>query len=178
LGRARSSKPRTTPRRPAGYYRVAGLDLRVEMERLRRLPVFGGETGSLGRRPPVLTVRRAAKRPRSRLGFAIPEEWRISVTAFPGQRPGDAQETLLHELVHLFVGASTGTRRWHGREFKGTMLRAMREGYGLVGVEVNGSYHGTYADALERRRSREPTRGSNALHPGQLALGGSALSAR
>jgi hypothetical protein len=148
------------------------------MERLCWLPVFGGETGSLGRRPPVLTVRRAATRPRSRLGFAILEEWRISVTAFPGQRPGDAQETLLHELVHLFVGASAGTRRWHGREFKGAMRRAMREGYGLAGVEVNGSYHGAYADALERRRSREPTRGSNALHPGQLALGGSALSAR
>ncbi len=55
--------------------------------------VFGGEAGPLGRRPPALTVRRAAKRPRSRLGFAILEEWRISVTAFPGpsawRRGGD-----------------------------------------------------------------------------------------
>lgn len=164
-------------RRPASYYRVAGLDLRIEMERLCRLPVFGGEAGPLGRRTPGLTVRRAAKRPRSRLGFAIPEEWRISVTAFPGQRPGDAEETLLHELVHLFVGTSPGTRRWHGPEFKAAMRRAMREGYALGGAKVNGSYHGVYADALERRRSRERARSSNALHPGQLALIGSALSA-
>jgi SprT-like family len=146
------------------------LELRSEMDRLCRLPVFDGATGPLGRRPPTLTVRRASKRPRTRLGFAIPEEWRISITAFPGQRPGDAAETLLHELVHLFVGASPGTRRWHGREFKHTMRRAMREAYGLGDVRVNGSYHGAYADALERRWSRSVARRSKALHPGQLTL--------
>jgi len=73
-------------------------------------------------------------RPRSRLGFAIPGEWRISVTAFPGQRRGDAEETLVHELVHLFIGASPVTHRWHGRDFKATLRRAMREGYGIDGV--------------------------------------------
>jgi hypothetical protein len=170
LGRTRSSTSRAVRRRPAAYYGTAGLDLLVEMERLCRLPGFGGETGPLARRPPDLTVRRAAKRPRSRLGFAIPEEWRISVTAFPGQRPGGARETLLHELVHLFVGASAGTRRWHGPEFKAARRRAMREAYGLRSVAVNGSYHGAYADALERRRPRGRARGSNPVHPGQLAL--------
>lgn len=176
MAQTRSSARRAGNPRPAGYYGAAGLDLGVEMERLCRLPVFGGEAGPLARRPPDLTVRRAAKRPRSRLGFAIPEEWRISVTAFPGQRPGDAQETLLHELVHLFVGASVGTRRWHGPEFKAAMRQAMREAYGLLGVEPNGSYHGAYADALERRRSRGRARGSIPVHPGQLALIGPALS--
>jgi hypothetical protein len=91
------------------------------------------------------------------------------VTAFPGQRRGDAEETLLHELVHLFIGASPGARRWHGREFRATMRLAMREAYGLTGVPVNGSYHGAYADALERRRSRGSAR-AKPLHPGQLAL--------
>jgi hypothetical protein len=167
--RARSSRIRERGR-PAGYYRVAGLDLRAEMERLCRLPALGGAEGPLGRRFPALSIRRASKRPRSRLGFAIPEEWRISVTAFPGQRPGDAEETLLHELVHLFVGASAGTRRWHGLEFQATLRRAMREAYGLRGVSVNGSYHGAYADALERRRARESARQSKGLHSGQLAL--------
>jgi hypothetical protein len=159
-----------TPRRPTGYYLVAGLDLRAEMERLCRLAALGGAEGPLGRRPPDLAVRRATRRPRSRLGFAIPEEWRISITAFPGQRRGDAEETLLHELVHLCVGASAGTRRWHGQEFKATMRRAMREAYGIRGVKVNGSYHGAYADALERRRTRELARGSRAHHSGQLTL--------
>jgi hypothetical protein len=160
--------------RPASYYGVAGVDLRSEMDRLCRLPVFGGGDGPLGRRPPTLTIRRASIRPRSRLGFAIPDEWRISVTAFPGQRQGDAEETLLHELVHLFVGASPGARRWHGREFTATLRRAMREGYGIEGVKVNGSFHGAYADALERARPRGSARGSKSLHPGQLALIGPA----
>jgi SprT-like family len=166
----RSNKRGASTRRPRSYYRVAGVDLQAEVDRLCRLPVFGGEGGPLARRPPTLTVRRASSRPRSRLGFAIPDEWRISVTAFPGQRQGDAEETLVHELVHLFVGASRGTRRWHGREFKATMLRAMREGYGIGGVNLNGSYHGAYADALERRRSKAQARRSRTLHPGQLAL--------
>src|SRR4051794_31379354 len=157
-------------RRPASYYRVAGVDLRAEMDRLTSLPTFGGAGGPLGRRPPTLTIRRASTRPRSRLGFAIPDEWRISVTAFPGQRRGDAQETLVHELVHLFVGVSPGTRRWHGRQFKATLRRAMREGYGIGGVQANGSYHGAYADALERGRSQARAQTSKALHPGQLQL--------
>src|SRR6476619_2726678 len=92
-------------RRPAAYYQVAGIDLRTEMDRLASLLIFGGGGGPLARRPPTLNIRRASSRPRTRLGFAIPDEWRISVTAFPGQRQGDAEETLLHELVHLFVGA-------------------------------------------------------------------------
>jgi hypothetical protein len=37
-------------------------------------------------------------------------------------------------------------------------------------VRVNGSFHGAYADALERRREDRSTATSKALHPGQLAL--------
>jgi hypothetical protein len=169
MGRAVKNRE-ASERRAAGYFRVAGMDLRAEMARLASLPVFGGEAGSLARSLPTLNVRRASKRPKSRLGFAIPDEWRISVTAYPGQRRGDAEETLLHELVHLFVGAPSGTRRWHGREFKTTLRRAMREGYGIRGVKVMDSYHGAYADALERRRSRDLAQPSKALHPGQLRL--------
>ena len=161
VGEARGA----SKRRPASYYRVAGVDLRTEMDRLASLPVFGGGGGPLGRRPPTLNIRRASSRPRTRLGFAIPDEWRISVTAFPGQRRGDAEETLLHELVHLFVGASPGTRRWHGREFKTTLRRAMREGYGIGGVKANGSYHGAYAGALERRRSKRRRKRRRSLTP-------------
>jgi hypothetical protein len=171
-----TAAPRALKRRPANYYLVAGVHLRAEMERLSRLPVFGGEAGRLVRRPPTLTVRRASRRPRSRLGFAIPDEWRISVTAFPGQRRGDAEETLVHELVHLLVGASPGSRRWHGREFRATMRRAMREGYGVDGVKPNGSYHGAYADALERVRSQTPSRRPMRVHPGQLELVGLAVA--
>ena len=102
-------------RRPEGYFRVAGLDLEEEMRRLCALPIFGGPDGPLARSKPTLNVRRASARPRRNLGFAVPDERRISVTAYPGIRAGDALEVLLHELVHLAVGRRD--RSWHGRLF-------------------------------------------------------------
>ncbi len=151
---------------------VAGLDLQEELERLIRLPALGGPAGPLARRPPELAVRRASRRPRSRLGFAVPAEHRLSVTAYPGIRRGDAEETLLHELVHLAVGSVPGGRRWHGREFTETLRRAMREAYGITGVRAANSYHGAYADALERRRAQAARRAGAAVHPDQLELAG------
>jgi hypothetical protein len=118
---------------------------------VRRLPVFAA--GELGERSPTIRVRRARRRP-NRLGFAVPDEWRISVTAYPGIRPGDVRETLLHELVHLHVGSEPGRRRWHGPAFTQTLRRAMTEAYGLVGVAPANSLHGAYADALEARDAR------------------------
>jgi len=127
---------------------VAGVDLRREMERLRGLAAFAD--GELARTPPKLKVRRASSRP-NRLGFAIPSEWRISVTDYPGIRPGDALETLLHELVHLHVGRQPGAHRWHGPLFKRTLAAAMAEAYG-VDARPRNTLHGVYAEAIERRR--------------------------
>lgn len=149
---------------------MAGVDLRAEMGRLCRLPALGGEEGPLVRRPPELAVRRASKRPRSRLGFAVPEEHRLSVTAYPGIRRGDVEETLLHELVHLAIGAAPGGRRWHGREFTETLRRAMREAYGIKGVRARNTYHGTYAEALERAHARAAALDARGVHPEQLEL--------
>jgi hypothetical protein len=166
-------KPRTRPAaRPPRYWQAAGIDVRAEAERLSRLEALGGEAGPLVVRPPEVTVRRASKRPRSRLGFAIPDENRISVTVYPGIRRGDLEETLLHELVHLAVGASPGGRRWHGREFTDTLRRAMAEGYGIRAVRARNSYHGAYADALERKHAREAALAARGVHPEQLRLTG------
>jgi hypothetical protein len=133
------------------------------MRRLCELPVFGGANGELARSMPTLQVRRASARPRRNFGFAVPAERRISVTAFPGIRPGDALEVLLHELVHIAVGRRG--RSWHGRLFRHTLSEAMYEAYGISPSAVNGSIHGAYADALERRRRKRAS-----LHPGQLSL--------
>ena len=95
-------------------------------------------------------MRRASRRPRSRLGFAVPGEHRISVTVYPGIRRGDVLETLAHELVHIAVGPASEHRRWHGREFTTALRRTMAEGYGIPGLRAPSSYHGAYADALER----------------------------
>lgn len=130
------------------------------MELLCALPVFA--TGQLATRLPGLRVRRASRRP-NRVGFAVVDEWRVSVTAYPGVRVGDLQETLLHELVHLHVGQERGGHRWHGRRFKATLRRAMSEAYGLTDVRARNVLHGTYAAVLERRRAQVAASGGHQL---------------
>lgn len=141
---------RPTRPRPAAYYAIAGLRLDEEMDRLRALPVFAG--GPLAERRPELKVRRARVRP-NRLGFAVPAEHRISVTAYSGARAGDLLETLLHELVHLHVGRAREAHAWHGRSFKRTLAQAMREAYGVEIAIPRASLHGPYAEAIENRRA-------------------------
>ena len=150
------------------YYVVAGMDLQEEMERLCALSIFAG--GGLARELPALRVRRARRRP-NRVGFAVPSEWRLSVTSYPDIRLGDAQETLLHELVHLHVGTERGHRRWHGRRFKRTLHRAMTEAYGLRLTLPRSALHGTYAEALERLHARRLA-DANAARQLQLPLTG------
>jgi hypothetical protein len=142
------SPPRQRRPRPRAYYDVAGVPLDREMERLRALPVFAG--GPLAARAPELKVRRARARP-NRLGFAVPVEFRLSVTAYPGIRPGDVLETLLHELTHLHVGRAAEAHAWHGRTFKATLARAMGEAYGIAATRPSSTLHGAYAEAIERR---------------------------
>jgi hypothetical protein len=145
------AKRRTPTKRPPSYYAVAGVQLDAELERLRALPVFAD--GPLTRKRPELKVRRASKRP-NRVGFAVPTEHRLQVTAYPGIRPGDVLETLLHELVHLHVGRAREAHAWHGRTFKATLAQAMDEAYGVRGVPTRSTLHGAYAEAIERLRAQ------------------------
>ncbi len=119
------------------------------MSRLRTLSVFAD--GPLAGREPELKVRRARRRP-NRLGFAVPSQFRLSVTAYPGIRVGDVLEALLHELVHLHVGRAAEAHAWHGPAFKRTLARAMEEGYGITELRPSNTLHGTYAEAIERTR--------------------------
>lgn len=150
--RRRRPRPRTPIQavRPPSYYVVADVALDEEMDRLRALPVFAD--GPLAGRSPELKVRRAATRP-NRLGFAVLTEYRLSVTAYPGIRPGDVLETLLHELTHLHVGRAAEAHAWHGRTFKTTLARAMREAYGIEIPPLANTLHGVYAEAIEAVRA-------------------------
>jgi hypothetical protein len=144
-----------TLKRDPSYFLVAGVALRHEMGRLRELPAFAD--GPLPTREPELKVRRARRRP-NQLGFAVPSQFRLSVTAYPGIRAGDILETLLHELVHLHVGRAAEPHGWHGQTFKRTLARAMDEGYGIGGLRPRSTVHGVYAEAIERaRRARFET---------------------
>lgn len=145
------SETRPAPAAPAGprprsYYLVAGIPLDGELDRLRALPVFAD--GPLAQRRPELKVRRARQRP-NRLGFAVPSQFRLSVTAYPGIRRGDVLETLLHELVHLHVGRAAEAHAWHGPTFKRTLAQAMREAYGVTIPPPRATLHGPYAEAIE-----------------------------
>jgi hypothetical protein len=149
LRRRRRKAARATPRRrPSSYYLVAEVPLDEEMDRLRALPVFA--EGPLARQRPELKVRRASSRP-NRLGFAVPAEFRLSVTAYPGIRTGDVLETLLHELVHLHVGRAKEAHGWHGPTFKRTLSQAMREAYGITIPTPRATLHGPYAEAIEAK---------------------------
>lgn len=130
---------------------VAGIALDEEMDRLRALPVFAD--GPLTERRPKLKVRRASRKP-NRLGFAVPAEFRLSVTAYPEIRRGDVLETLLHELVHLHVGRAKEAHGWHGPTFKRVLGQAMREAYGITIPTPRATLHGPYAEAIETQ-SRE-----------------------
>jgi hypothetical protein len=155
--RRRKRAPRRTPparTRPRSYYLVAGVALDREMARLRALPAFAD--GPLATREPELKVRRASKRP-NRLGFAVPTEFRLSVTIYPGARPGDILETLLHELTHLHVGRAAEAHAWHGRTFKTTLARAIEEAYGISLPIPGSTLHGIYAEEIERALGRAPT---------------------
>ena len=133
-------------RRGPSYYTVAGVRLDREMSRLRALPAFAD--GPLASREPELKVRRARKRP-NRVGFAVPADFRLSLTAYPGIRAGDVLETLAHELVHLHVGRAKEAHAWHGRTFKAVLARTMEEAFGVVGPSPRSTVHGHYAEAIE-----------------------------
>jgi hypothetical protein len=115
------------------------------------MPVFAD--GPLAVREPELKIRRARRRP-NRLGFAVPSQFRLSVTAYPGIRAGDVLEALLHELVHLHVGRAVESHAWHGKTFKATLARAMVEGYGIVVPSPRSTIHGVYAEAIESKCPR------------------------
>jgi hypothetical protein len=150
-GRRAAARPQPRRPRPRSYYAVAGIDLAVELERLRRLPVFAG--GPLAAAAPELKVRRSRGRP-NRLGFAVPSQFRLQVTAYPGIRPGDVLETLLHELVHFHVGRAEEAHAWHGATFKRTLAKAMRQAYGIEIPIPRATTHGPYAEAIEGAATR------------------------
>ena len=135
-------------------YTVEGVDLRVEMARLVKLRTFGGKTGKLVKNPPELVISRRTSVPTSQLGSAE-YNWgarRITILTYPGQTLADARETLVHELVHHYVGLAEG----HGPKFRQTMTAAFKEAYKVLPLGAGHNvYHGRYAAALRRRETRK-----------------------
>lgn len=143
-----AAKRRARQEREDARYVVDGLDLKAEMRRLVKLRTFGGSQGRMAKRPPELHVRQCQRKPSSVYGRAWWHENRISVSTWPGQSLHDLQETLLHELVHIYTRTDE-VGKAHGDKFFETMDKAFMEAYGLrpKGFRFN-RYHGRYAAAL------------------------------
>lgn len=155
--RAREAKARERAKAAEkARFTVEGVDLRDEMGCLLRLKAWNGKFGKPGldggfHNSPELVISRRTSYP-TRLGYAEPWRWRITIATYPGQTLADARETLVHELTHLVVGHQPGSKAWHGPEFKKTMLAAFKQAYkvGPVGIPDN-VYHGRYAAALRKK---------------------------
>lgn len=138
-------------------YMVEGVDLRVEYKKLLRLRTF--KKGFLVKdrndkwvlAAPEMQISRRTRYPSSQLGFAEQIGWgkhRITIATYPGQTLADARETLVHEIVHVFVGLEHG----HDALFREVMTKAFKEAYKVLPVGVaHNRYHGRYAEALMRK---------------------------
>ena len=139
---------------------VEGVDLRVEYKKLLKLRTFGtsffarDRNGNLELAAPELVISRRTSYPLSQLGYAQQIGWgqhRITIATYPGQTLADARETLVHELVHVYVGLEHG----HDARFREAMTKAFKEAYKVLPVGVaHNRYHGRYAEALLRREQQ------------------------
>lgn len=121
--------------KPRRIAEIGGLDLLPWLHHLCGLSALGGAHGPLRQRPPTLHLRRARQAPRRRLAFASYDRHLISITDYPGIRPADALESLLHECVHL---SSLQLRR-HDRLFRRTLSEAAEQAFGVRVSPVPGA---------------------------------------
>ena len=149
-------------------YMVEGVDLRVEYKKLLKLRTFKKGFFAKDRNDkwvlaaPELRISRRTQYPSSQLGFAEQIGWgqhRITVATYPGQTLADARETLVHEIVHVFVGLEHG----HDARFREVMTKAFKEAYKVLPVGVaHNRYHGRYAEALMRKEKAQAAEGGAA----------------
>lgn len=131
-------------------YTVEGLDLRVELERIRRLPLFVGTR--VARMAPGFTVTRCRTAPRTCVGRAWPSEHRIHLSLWPTISRAKACATLVHELTHLWVGRDNrDSKAWHGEAFQRAMRAAFKAAYGIEGPPgYRGASSAPFATLLQR----------------------------
>lgn len=125
-------------------YHFQGVDLRAELKRFCRLPVFaGGFPGARwkpGKLPPLRVRWGADPRKKHVSGHAKTYASCIVMTVNPKSTLADVLETLLHELVHV----SLPGHFWHNETFLLRLARAAREAWTIevsaLDVEAKGTY--------------------------------------
>jgi len=153
IERQRHKKARTavrTEEQTTAYYTVAGVNLLEEMRRMIQAKAFIGT--SLRRpcnKPPTLVVRRASRKPYTRLGTAYWSRWMIRITDYPGVTEHDVKETLCHELAHLATPGTVHGPRWR------TMFRLASEELLGVRPRLEKRFHGEVTGLLKAREAAE-----------------------
>lgn len=100
-------------------YTVEGVDLRKELARFHRLPVFATRRHRVKGEPTVNW--RFGKQPRTPGHY---KSWEHSITVTVGSDLADALGTILHELVHAYCEPES-----HGPSFWRTQQAAAREAF-------------------------------------------------
>jgi hypothetical protein len=131
----------TQIRRTQEYYTVADVNLRDEMLGFLKLPALKGLS------TPELQIRRASRKPRTRLGFASFARRLVHIVEYPGIDAHDVRETLLHELVHLKVGPHPEP---HGPKFRSVLRQATEQAFGIR-PRLEKHYHGEISKTLREQ---------------------------
>lgn len=138
-----------TLRRPTSYYVVDGFDLRVEMMRLVALGTFAST--DMLRNPPTLEVARF-NRPVRKRGHASNGR-HIKINVGTNVDRYNLQETLAHELTHIYYHRRGDLWLAHQDLFWKKLDIVVREAYGsdLRFEPRSNRGHGRYAKALRQR---------------------------
>jgi hypothetical protein len=133
------------------YYTIAGLDLRTLVAEFCKAPALSTNTpgmyATLKARNVTIVVRRCSRQPR-RFGFARYRTLTISICDYPGIKPEDVRETVIHELAHLRVGFHDDMH--HGTKWRTVFRLACEQALG-VRPRIERRYHGEVAKKLRER---------------------------
>lgn len=148
----RSARAERVEARVRERYTVDGIDLRDEMQVMLRLPLFKDGGNDLRRNVPNLSVRRCTRVPRSRYGVCRFRYGRydILIAAWPGLTATSVRETLLHELVHAYVGLRVS----HGPRFRTAFRLASEQAFG-VRPRLEVRYHGEVTGLVEKKQAAD-----------------------
>lgn len=131
--------------------RIDGLDIRQEFDRLTELVAWAGVDMS-----DVKLRTRHYNRVLRKHGHADSRKKEVLVNTWPGLSRFNVQETLVHELAHIYCDRRYNTREVHSPRFYRHFDEAVQEAYGPLTVAPRTRVgHGRYADAMRHKAQVE-----------------------
>lgn len=130
---------------------IDGLDVRQEFDRLKSLVAWAGVDMS-----DVKLRTRHYNRVLRKHGHADSRKKEVLVNTWAGLSRFNVQETLVHELAHIYCDRRYNTREVHSPRFYRHFDEAVQEAYGPLTVAPRTRVgHGRYADAMRHKAQAE-----------------------